>query len=104
MRPQWDGSKVSELQEALALSATLPSITLSLFALIALWRRYIWLSSLLLVGWLAWSFHILSIELFHDPYFTAQEVGCIGTSTTYLMIGFIVCICVLTITIFLKRS
>jgi len=90
-RPQWNGERVTELQEALILASTPVSIAITCLAVITLWQRKLWLGLILCLCWAAWAFHIFAIELLYDPHFTAQTIGCIGYTLTYLILGSAIC-------------
>lgn len=91
------------LQETLTLAMTTPSLILGYGVLIAPGLRKLWFSVLLFFLSAAWAFHIFFDELLFDPLFTAQEVGCIGSLLTYLILGRFICAATLALTIIYRR-
>jgi hypothetical protein len=92
LRPQWNGIKVTGLGEAITLASSHVSILLLVLAGLALWRRIIWITSLLCLSWVWWGgWHIFGLELLDDSVFSAIKIGCIGHSQTYLIAGTLIC-------------
>jgi len=102
LRPQWNGIKVTDLQEALVLASTPVSLALVMLSMVALWQRRLWLTLILCLGWCAWVIHIIFDDMMNRANFTAQKIGCVGTSLTYLVIGSTLCAAILAVTLFHK--
>ena len=67
LRPQWDGVKVSALQEAIYLATTPQSAALLCLMLVALWRRNLWITLSLCAIWMAWAAHIILDNIGYAP-------------------------------------
>ena len=86
------------------LAASPISLTLIAFSLIALWRRSLWLTSVLCLTWAAWAVHILFDSFMNRALFTAQKIGCIGTTNTYLILASLLCFTILVMTLKQRRK
>ena len=99
----WGGVETSALQEALILAATPASLTLTGIALLTLLLRKLWLNIALCLGWITWALHLITSDAFYKPLLTAQQIGCIGTSQTYLVFGSLICTAVLARSLFFYK-
>ena len=104
LRPQWNGNQVTGLQEAAILAASHFSIALLAVSLIALWQRKLWLTLALCMGWRTWAFHVIFEDIMNRTNFTAQKIGCIGSSTTFLTVANALCTVILAITLIHRRK
>ncbi len=91
IRPDWDGTPVSGLQEALQLALTAPVLALLIATGAALRFRSQWGGLIVVVLWTGYA----SLLSFGDLRTQAQAEGCAGSPT--LFIGLVAAICVATI-------
>lgn len=91
------------LQEAFVIAMTTPSLILAYSILFALGLRKLWFSAALSLLWGAWAIHLILDQIRYEPLITAQKIGCIGSSNTYLILGTGICAVMLGVTLIFRR-
>lgn len=94
-RPGWDGAPASVLDEAISLSATVPSLILILATALALRFRSAKGGLAVVVLWTAWVSVIAFVGYATPVRRAALQEGCIASPA--LFIGLVAAICVATI-------
>ncbi len=91
-RPLWDGTPVNAVQEALFLTASLPSLVLILVTALALRFRNRWAGLAAVCGWSAM---VYLLTFGGDPTGIGQlaaKEGCVGSPTLFIAVVFTICV------------
>lgn len=90
IRPNWDGTPVTALQEALFLFATPASLVLVLASLLAMRFRHHWAALGVVLGWTL----VVSLVTMADPTglnAPAAAQGCVGSPTLFIVLVAAIC-------------
>ena len=96
-RPNWDGTPVSAIGEAIVLFSTLPSLALIAATLIVLRYKSVWGGLAVVVAWTA-LVSIINSERINSLRKAAVDEGCIGPNTLFIAITIAICIAIVLYT------